>query len=615
VPLNARQRRALVGPCWFGGWLSLAVASLVPLSCATGPEHLLLVDPSAKLATSAEWQASLGSPAATATPTSALVVGASRSELIAARLDRDTPDEGRWSVDAAVTAGPVIAAGLVLFGAGDEVRVLSAEDGQARRSLPAPGSVLLAATVSRSSTALLLADSRGERVLSVFDQRSRERLRISAESSLSAPAFFEGALLVPWADGYVSAVDVSRAAERARVRVGESPVQPLALNGELFFGGPPWVDPKRPGAPLYVLPRRPLPGVIQSGAVPPAPDVLGSQPAEPVRLVVHPGARAEPARTSVYMATFGRVAFGLEREHGALAWVTALPGRALAAAPVEGGFVVCDDSGSVRWLAELDGRIERSWQLVRRRRTTVGEKTLSGCAIASGKMLPPDASSRGARVEPELLEQLARVLALSDPELTEAQRFLARELAARPEPEATRVLIDLVTRNSLDQRLQSEAEDLLATRRNGQGYMLEALSPPGTRADDGARLPPIAPLGEALAALGEERAAPLLARQLNRPAHTALAVARAAAALERLASAAEYAELSVFFSLHRTTADGPEWVAAVLSSARALRRIGGEEARTLLAFAQRDPLTVEGVRSALERELGAPTGSIRSRTP
>jgi outer membrane protein assembly factor BamB len=204
--------------------------------------------------------------------------------------------------------------------------------------------------------------------------------------------------------------------------------------------------------------------------------------------------------------------------------------------------------------------------------------------------------------QPPLLEQLARVLALSDPGLSEAQRFLSRELAARPEPEATRVLIELVTRRSLDRVLQTEAEDLLAIRRNGQQYKLAALES-AESGGDATALPPIAPLGEALAALGERRAAPLLARQLNRPAHTGAALARAAAALEQLASEAEYDELSVFFSLHRTTADSPELFSAVISVAKTMLRVAGPRARELIGFATRDPLTIPAVRGALEAAL------------
>lgn len=227
-----------------------------------------------------------------------------------------------------------------------------------------------------------------------------------------------------------------------------------------------------------------------------------------------------------------------------------------------------------------------------------------GCTLTASSTLAAPASSDASELP--LLEQLARVLALSDPGLTDAQRFLSRELAARPEPEATRVLIELVTRHSLDRVLQSEAEDLLAIRRNGQDYMLAALED-GERGGDATALPPIAPLGEALAALGERRAAPLLARQLNRPAHTAAALARAASALEQLASEAEYDELSVFFSLHRTTADGPELISAVVSVGKTLLRVAGSRARELVTFAMRDPLTIPDVRAALEPALREPT--------
>lgn len=606
MPLSFGQRRE---------WLALLAASLANLACGAGPERLQLADPGRTLTPSAEWRAGLGAAPRGGRLGPAFVVGASGSELIAARLDRDADAAERWRVEALVTAGPVLASERVFFGSGDRVRVLAVEDARELRALPAPGSTLLAAAADGDTTALLSIDRRGERVLSVYDARARERLRIRAEAALGAPAFTGDVLLVPWANGYLSAIDVSAASERARVRIGQTGLQPLWLGGVLFLGGPPWVKPGAPDAPLYALPARPLPGPIQSGPVPLAPEPTGaaatgspaaSPPPEPTRLVVWPAQGDAPA--PLYLGIFGRVAFGLEREQGALAWVNAMPGRVLDAAPVAGGFLVCDDSGHVSALAADTGRVERSWKL-RRRRSGMGERPLSACALASGVVLAAE-PARAAHAEPSLLDQLARVLGLSDPALTEAQRFLARELAARPEPEATRVLIDLVMRNALDRRLQSEAEDLLATRRNGERHMLEALA----QSADGA-LPPIAPLGEALAALGERSAAPLLARQLNRPAHTAQAVARAAAALESLASEAEYDELSVFFSLHRTTADGPEWVAAVLSSARTVQRIGGEKARTLLTFAERDPLTVGDVRVGLQRALRAAPDAIGARAP
>jgi len=540
----------------------------------------------------------------------AFVVGVTPDELIAARLDRPAKDARIWRSRVTGASRPALAPGLIVVGSGRELLGLSPADGQRAWALPARDRVLLAATADRDQLALLLLDRRGLSSLVVYDRAAkgapRERVRVTANGALGTPALLGGTLLVPWGAGYLSAVDARSQSELGRVRLGNELLHALWWGPALFFGGPPWVELTGGGAPPYELPRRPLPGAGGAALGP-----LGPAATEPAsgaaieadvtRLYVRPTRAGSADASDRYVATYGRIAFGLERERGALEWVVALPGRALAAVAIGDDVIVCDDSGGVRALSSTTGRIQRLWQLERQRRVTLGEPTLSACALAPGSVLGSGAGADTPAPEP-LLEQLAKVLALSDPGLSDAQRFLSRELAARPEPDATRVLIDLVQRHSLDRVLQSEAEDLLATRRNGEEHMLAALSEGGARGEQA--LPAIAPLGEALAALGDVRAAPLLARQLNRPAHTASAIARAAAALEQLASEAEYGELSVFFSLHRTNADSPEGVAAVVSVGRTLLRVGGHQARTLIQFATRDPLTIPEIKQQLEQALG-----------
>ncbi|HTV21189.1 MAG TPA: hypothetical protein VMG12_21030 [Polyangiaceae bacterium] len=621
--------------------VSVAAACLL-LACAGSPNTLALAasNPTREVANAAALREVItrhdterSAPAPSAAGQPALAVIATTDELIAARLDRALKDARVWRAPIEAAQGavqPALVPGLVVLGSAKSLIGLALEDGKKLWTLPARERVLLAATADTERLALLLLDRRGRRSLAVYDRPSkgapRERLRVTAEAVLGTPALLDGALLVPWGQGQLSAVDVSDPIELARTRLGLELLHALWWGDALFFGGPPWVELTGHGNPPYALPRRPLPGVVQ-GALPSSGASVTATGATPLdttidadvtRLYVQPvAAHAEGTNRASdhYMATYGRVAFGLERERGALAWVVALPGRALASLAVDDRFIVCDDSGAVRVLASATGHTERSWQLTRQRRATLGQPTATACALAPGAMLTDAAedaaSASGAAAAPlPLLDQLAQVLALSDPGLSDAQRFLARELAARAEPEATRVLIELVRRHSLERVLQSEAEDLLATRRNGEDHMLAALAADGPRGEDS--LPPIAPLGEALAALGEKRAAPLLARQLNRPAHTASAIARAAAALEQLASENEYAELSVFFSLHRTNADGPEWVAAVVSVGRTLLRVGGQRARALIQFATRDPLTIPEIKSALEQALGAGLPSVSS---
>jgi hypothetical protein len=102
--------------------------------------------------------------------------------------------------------------------------------------------------------------------------------------------------------------------------------------------------------------------------------------------------------------------------------------------------------------------------------------------------------------------------------------------------------------------------------------------------------------------LHETRAAPLLAEQLNDPANSASDVEHAARALESLATPEQAEALSTFLSLYRATADQPELVAAVVSVARALVRVGGAQGADQVKQAANDPLTLPEIKRQL-REL------------
>lgn len=597
--LSLKPRRGVQRRLWCG--LTSAVMGLAPAAagCGAGADGLRLsTSEPTRLMDLSTWLGRLAP--LTAGEVTPVAVGSRDREVVARRLDPSAGDRPTWRHAALVTQ-PAIAAGhVVVFGEGSRFAALDASSGEPLWSIPAGGAALVAVTDDGNLTALTLFQPRQNlRSLLVLDRGGRELLELQAEAELGVPAFSRGTLIVPWG-AFVTAIDVNSATEIGRVRV-DTPFQHATwLRGDLFFGGPPWVELGVAPSPPYVLPRRPLPGRVRSG-----PGRVIGHDRDVTRLYVDPTPR-EPHEPDVYLATYGRVALGIDARLGALQWVLTLPGRALAAAALPGAFAVCDDTGVLRWLDASSARQQRQVMLGAPQRRSRAEPPLKACSLSAGSTRSGRPSAGGAgESEPAepLIEQLARVLSIADPELSDVQRFLSRELAARPEPEATRVLIDLATRSSADPILQADAEDLLATRRNGRELMLQALAASGL-AGNPAALPPLGPLADALGALGESRAAPLLAEQLNHPGHSAQALARAAAALERLASGAEYANLSVFFSLHRTTADQPELVEAVNAVGRTLLRIGGDRARALVQLAVRDPLTVAGVREQMTRELG-----------
>jgi len=183
--------------------------------------------------------------------------------------------------------------------------------------------------------------------------------------------------------------------------------------------------------------------------------------------------------------------------------------------------------------------------------------------------------------------------------MAEAERYLVNELGKLEDPLVTKTLIDLSSSPRIPPDLRLETRRLLALRKNGTEYMLSALARHYDFVSGMLLPPPVGPLADALAASGETRAAPLLAKHLNDPANSAEDVARAARALAKLATPAEYEDLRTFFALYRATADDEALVTAVVSSAEAILRVGGTDGRAVVERAAQDPLTQNDVRRAL----------------
>ena len=74
-----------------------------------------------------------------------------------------------------------------------------------------------------------------------------------------------------------------------------------------------------------------------------------------------------------------------------------------------------------------------------------------------------------------------------------------------------------------------------------------------------------------------------------------------------MATADQRDDLKTFSSLYRATADHPELVAAVVSVARALLRVGGAEGKRIAADAATDSLTQPEIQSGLR--------TLANRTP
>jgi len=535
-----------------------------------------------------------------------VAVGVSEVGLAGVTLD----GKSHWSYTGRPTSAPIIAGPLVIFSEGDRLVALEANTGSKAWSIASRGLALRGAANDGTSSALVLADSHKSVFLGVSASGSTLG-ETESKAALGVPAARGGLAFVPWSNQYVSALEIKSGDESGRLLTRVQVSQALNYGGQLYFGeqGLTRFDEKVRFASTNQASHVDLPKV----ALPGKPSWLGSGFANSssqanartkIRIFAAPVAAGTGELTlgaGTFAASYFRVVFGLDAKSGALRWVRSFASDIVGGAAASSGFVLCDESGTV-WSFDSAGGDAGRLELGRKVRS---------CALDTGAEGVPHAPDRGS-----LASQIAEALDALEPDMAEAERYLVSELGKQPEPIVTKTLIDLSSSPRIPPELRLETRRLLASRKNGAEYMLSALARHYDFVSGVLLPPPVGPLADALAASGETRAAPLLAKHLNDPANSADDVAHAARALVKLATPAEYEDLRTFFALYRATADDEALVAAVIACAEALLRIGGSEGRAVVERAAQDPLTQGEVRRALPEVLARPAaGSTPAATP
>ena len=521
-------------------------------------------------------------------PNARIAVGVTDTGLVALSLD----GKSHWAHSGKSVALPVIAGNLVITQEGDNVIALDAGTASPVWTIASQGLGLRGAGNDGTSTVLVLANGRKSQFLALSPSGAKLS-SIDTDAPLGVPAARGGVAFVPWDNQYVSAIEMASGDESGRLLAREQMSRALNFGGHLYFGqrGLVRFDEKvryastnqanHIGLPKLDLPGKPSwidSGLSNAGA--------DADARAKIRIYAAPSDSANGLTlgAGTFAATYFRVVFGLDAKSGTLAWVRSLPADIVGGAAASAGFVLCDSAGKVH---ALDSAGDEANTL------DFGAK-VKLCVVDAGAEPVPPATPRGS-----ITSQIATALDELEPDMAEAQRYLVAELGKQTDPVVTKTLIDLSSSPRMPPDLRNEARRLLALRKNGTEYMLAALERHYDFVSGVLLPPPVGPLADALAAAGEVRAAPLLGKHLNDPANSADDVAHAARALVKLATNAEFEDLRTFFSLYRATADDEALVAAVIASAEALVRVGGEAARTLVERAAQDPLTQADVRRAL----------------
>jgi outer membrane protein assembly factor BamB len=465
-----------------------------------------------------------------------------------------------------------------------------------------------AADDGKTIVATLGAPPASKSLLLVIGRNGSVSTRIETPAALGRPAARGGIAFIPWAGQYVSAIDMDRGEEAGRLLTRELTSHALAVQGELFFGEKAMLhfDEKSRFASTNqaartALPERLLPGQprwLGPGAEIP---LIDTGARANIRVYATPTWTGSETRfaSDRFVATYFRAVLGFDAKNGSLSWARAVPSPVVGGAAAASGFVLCTADGKVLFFSAAGGSS---------RPTDLGAP-LRGCVVEAGGLRVPAGEPPGP-----LATQLDRTLAALDPKMAAAQAFLVSELGRLEDAGVAKTLIDLTTSSRVPPDVRTRARDLLGQRRSGAEIMLAALERRYDFLSGELLPPPVGPLADALAAMGERRAAPLLARHLNDPSTELADLEHAARALSALATPDELPALRTFFALYRATADEPALVQAVVHVAEALVRVGGNDGRALIERATRDPLTQPSVVRAL-MALTTPPGEARAAAP
>jgi len=506
----------------------------------------------------------------------------------------------KWTFAHPLDTRPVVAGGVVVGSGSGEVFALDASTGRPIWRRPTGQIALLGAGDDGTVTvaAFRAASGSGSVLLAVTHDGQVVR-QIETSTLLGAPAVVDRLAFVPWAGQYVSVVDLLNGDETARVTLRDETSRAWTAGGSLWFGGAAFTrfdDQIREASK-----GKASHATLKIPALPGEPKLMrpGSEPVnaladaqDKVKLYARPG--GSDAGISIddgrWYGTYFRLVMGFDASAGKLAWVHMNGADYVGAAAAPGGIVLCDEQGKV---TELDARTGG----------VVSEQDLGEPVKACVVNLDGRATSGPPGAAPPFAAQLAEAVLADDPQLVAIQKVLLRELAAAPDETATKALVDLASDPRTSPALLPGARSALAARRNGASFMEAALARHYDFLKDVLRAPPVGPIAEALGAMKDRAAAPLLAAHLLDPADTDDDVMQAAAALAVVGSQEEVPAMRQFFGMYRATAADDDVAAAVVSVGKALLQFEGAPGRTRVDAAAKDPMTVEYARERLGQLL------------
>lgn len=470
---------------------------------------------------------------------------------------------------------------------------------RAQHALPRPtwlGAVQVGQQLIFTSTSLSFRPAERGSTLTALDLRTGATLwEHSVPYPLSRPSAAAGRVFVISDHADVWAMDAASGRSVGCARIGSEPIEWLKPYGDellvgagsarsLSLGAQPPTEDGRLKLPIADLPGQPL---LQPSGYQSVPAEHSAHGRVAVAATLEAQGHALAVRSDHYYFAFYRHLFAYSAR-GQLRWVHALDSDAVRLRALANGLLVVTESGEVLWLRARDGSLRGRLQL---------PDALTS-ADATATQLAVSASAQTAPAPGSLRLQLRGLALDSDARLLPSRRLAVSALADLPDPEATRDLLDVYTEPAAPEELRRQVARVLATRRTGTEFLIEALAGDYDFLS-GAPAPPLAAIVPGLVTNHEVQAVPRLIDRLFDPDTRLSELNLLVDALSQLGGTQTHEALGDFFALYHADSSLREDVSSLLSAAQVLWSSASTAEVAVVDAVSKDPSTLDAVKAGL----------------
>ena len=514
-----------------------------------------------------------------------------------------------WTHPVDAMTRPEILGDVVLTSTRDVVLALDLTDGHELWRADLASLAYVGAT--RSDATLIYAASvgagggsaRAGRVRAVDARTGLERWAFEVSGVLGQPAAAGGLVFAPWDRQNIAILDATTGLEQARLRttddvlawVESSPAGVFYGSGGIYHFDSASASGTKSGSTyhgpfLTDAPRDPM--LFDDGFFPKP----GTRSARGrIRLYASPAPSTDAGPLAIEGDTvffvYYRYVFATDLD-GRIRWARSLPQDVVNAQVLQTGLLTAGERGDMRVLDLATGTYRFQQDL--------GTEFDSVALDARGLTL-----SAAGEEAPDLRTALTEIAGDPDNRLVPARAWAIQRLAALPEPEITRDLLDLYAQRAMPAALRDAITTALSGRTSGAEFLVAALH---QHYDflDGTEPPPLALIVPGLIEAERHDAVTGLVDQMNDPSTPLEVLPLVVRAVVSLGDASVVPALQSFLHLYRADSTFTEHPEAIAVAAEGIFQLGGADGRTELAALAdahtTDPALAQAIHGLFEAE-------------